>query len=329
MSINRLRIENFKCFDKADLELKRLNVLTGANSAGKSTIIQAILYFIQSIGKSESDILNGRYISLGKASDVKNCYTRGDVSVVADYSSSLSDSNEPIMYLTTDRIGPRPDFKQNEDNASKIGIHGEYAFSYLSRNRLEQMPEPDFIFDDEVGVNFGNQVDYWLQYLCGYSVTAEEIEGTTTVKVSFQTEDHVKAYRSVDIGTGVTYLATIIIAALSCTKDEVLIIENPELYLHPAAQSKFVEFFVFLAEKGLQIIIETHSDHIINGVRKEVKRGHIDPNEVKILFVQKQDNLSYVTNIVVKNNGAIENPLRGFFDQIDDDLDILIGLADE
>lgn len=325
MAIDKLTIDNFKCFDHQSIKLGKLSILTGANSAGKSTIIQAILYCLQSIGMSGENTLNGKYVKLGKISDVKNCYTRGEVHVDISTTSLPELSKDNVVYLSTNRIGPEPEYKQNEELDTKVGIHGEYAFSFLSRNRMEQIPELDFIYDNETGKNFGNQVDYWLHYFCGYKVIAEEIEGTSTVKVSFQTDDFVRNYRAVDVGTGVTCLAVIIIAALSCSKNDILIIENPELYLHPAAQSKFMEFFSFLSRKGLQVIIETHSDHIINGVRKEIKRRHISSEEVSMLYVQKENNKSFVENIHILDNGAIANPMRGFFDQIDDDLDVLLG----
>ena len=324
MSVEGIKIENFKCFNSIEVELGNLTVLTGENSAGKSTVIQAMLYKLQSMESEEKDKLNGKYISLGKRTEVRNCYTNGDINV-----EMFGTLDNRVVYLTTDRIGPQPQFQQSKDSEVGLGIHGEYAFSFLSDNRMEQIPEPKFIFDDETGMNLGNQVDFWLRYLCGYKVTAEDIEGTQVVKVSFQTDDNVKNYSAMAVGTGVTYLAVIIIAALSCTKGDVLIIENPELYLHPAAQSKFMEFFSFLSKQGLQVIIETHSDHIIHGIRKEVKRKNIEKESVKLLFVIKENNQSYINEVRLKDNGAIANPMRGFFDQIDDDLDVLLGFEDE
>lgn len=77
------------------------------------------------------------------------------------------------------------------------------------------------------------------------------------------------------VGTGVSYIASVIVSALSCKKGSLFIIENPEIHLHPGAQSKLLEFLSFLAAKGLQIIVETHSDHIFNGLRKSMKQKRI------------------------------------------------------
>ena len=129
------------------------------------------------------------------------------------------------------------------------------------------------------------------------------------------------------VGTGVTYVASVITAALSCKKGSVFIVENPEIHLHPGAQSKLLEFFCFLASRGLQIIVETHSDHIFNGVRKNIKKQMIDLDEVSIyFFTQNEQHLSQPVRIIIDENGVIQNQKRGLFDQFDDDLDELLGL---
>ncbi|SDA73117.1 Predicted ATPase [Butyrivibrio sp. INlla18] len=325
--INELEIKNFKCFEDAKFVFKKLNVLTGPNSSGKSTVIQALLSDKQAKKYGETYFLNGKYIKLGQLSDVKNCYTRGDVCI--DATSDGAEVEDRIVYLSTERKGPDIDYKQNLEDETEIGVHGEYAFDFLSRMRLEKIREDAFIYDKNMGVNLGNQVDYWLSYLCGYTITAERIEGTTTVKVSYRTEDNIKDFKAIHVGTGVTYLATIIIAALSCTKKDMLIIENPELYLHPAAQSRFVEFFVFMASKGLQILIETHSDHIFNGIRKSLKTSKIYPQDIAVFFLKKEDGISYPIIINFTKEGIVLNQEKGLFDQYDDDLDVLLGFEYE
>lgn len=318
--INRLQVDNFKCFEKAIFDFRRLNILTGPNSSGKSTVIQAIL---SNKISGDTDIWNGEMVKLGSVSDIRNCYTRGEVKT-----NTLRDpdyKDHKIVYLTTERIGPETDYKQNDDPQNEIGVHGEFAFDYLSKNRLEEIRDKSFIFNASSGINLGNQVDYWLSYLCGYTVTAERIEGTSTVRVAYRTEDNIKDFKAIHVGTGVTYLATIIIAAFSCVENDVLIIENPELYLHPAAQSKFTDFFVFLASKGLQIILETHSDHVINGIRKAIKRNNINNNDVAVFYLKKESGLSTPVMIGLSEEGLILNQEKGFFDQFDDDLDILLG----
>lgn len=344
---DKIRIQNFKCFEDSTIELAKLNVLTGENSAGKSSIIQAVLLLLQnhdSVHRNRRNALNGHYVNLGQYSDVKNMYTRGDLCVQGFLSKGdkiediritedgsvarfMDGKDAEVIYLVADRIGVRNEYERNEQGIDKIGIQGEYAFDYLSEFKMENIEEEDFIKDSSSGKNLGNQVDYWLEYLTGYSVKAEKIEGTSIVKVSYQTPKSIKELRPRHVGTGVSYLATVIIAALSCTKESILIVENPEIHLHPKAQSRFVELFTFLASKGLQIIIETHSDHIINGIRKEIKKDKIALDDTNIYFIKKDArDIAVPVKMQLNKSGTITNQEKGFFDQFDDDLDILLGL---
>lgn len=339
----KIDIKNFKCFGETSIKLTTLNILTGQNSSGKSSIIQAMLLLLQSIENAKGNILNGRYTKLGYYSDVKNIFTREAIEIEAvmndnskaklqirgDGEVELNKSKEfenDIIYLSADRIGVKNEYDRNEEEIDRIGLHGEYAFDYLSKNKMENIKELDFIKDPTSGKNLGNQVDYWLEYFTGYSVKAEAVEGTSIVKVAYKAENSPKELRTIHVGTGVSYLATIIIAALSCTKKSLLIIENPEIHLHPGAQSKFTELFTFLSSRGLQIVIETHSDHIINGIRKEIKKQAISLENVSIYYMSKNEKLAYPEKINISENGAIINYKKGFFDQFDDDLDILLGL---
>ena len=69
-----------------------------------------------------------------------------------------------------------------------------------------------------------------------------------------------------------------------------LIVENPEIHLHPSGQSELVEFLAFLAQSGVQVIVETHSDHIYNGIRKSICQDRIDCEKVCIYSFMQDEN---------------------------------------
>ena len=346
--LKQLKLKGFKCFDDLELELSNLNLLTGVNSSGKSSVIQAILWLLQQ-KETQANILNGRYIRLGTIEDIKNAVTNAQVIATEVKDESGNEASVSIVrkdkggsafvlgrelckatefvYLSAERIGVQDVYKQNLTEDDAIGFQGEYAFDYLSRERMNELAEPAFINPD-AGVNLGNQVDYWLEYIMGYYVTAERIDGTESVKVSYRkAEGHGKDMKPVHVGTGISYTANVIISALSCKRGSLFIIENPEIHLHPGAQSKLLEFFSYLAARGLQIIVETHSDHIFNGVRKRIKAEDISQEQVKVYFFkQSKEQLSEAVSIEIDNNGVLHTHEQGLFDQFDDDLDELLGL---
>ncbi|MCO5946574.1 AAA family ATPase [Mucilaginibacter sp. RT5R15] len=110
---------------------------------------------------------------------------------------------------------------------------------------------------------------------------------------------------------------------------DIVIIENPESDLHPRAQSKIGELIARCANAGIQIIVETHSDHVLNGIRlaTSYKPPLISHNEIKVFYFFKElESLSTtIEEILIEPNGKM--PLKllkvkgitGFFDQIDED----------
>ncbi|MCI9134684.1 MAG: DUF3696 domain-containing protein [Lachnospiraceae bacterium] len=190
----------------------------------------------------------------------------------------------------------------------------------------EKVKEKDFIYDKSTKVTLGGQVDYWLERILGYRISAEEIPGTELIRVSYSDRELGKNIRPKNVGTGVSYIAEIIIAAFSCKIGDVLIVENPEIHLHPSGQAELMGFLVFLARQGLQIIMETHSDHIFNGLRRCVSGDQITRDKVCIYFFWKdEEKLSVPVEIILDEDRHVKNQQDGLFDQIEKDLDIILG----
>ena len=353
--IKRLDISDFKCISHVSLELGGLNLLTGPNSAGKSTVIQALLLLAQSVKDEEkhASTLNGEYVKLGKASDIRNIYTnrkQAEIKLKNEEGESatcviqLAESDKPsvsvysppflsdadIVYLSNNRIGVEEIYRKNLENQNRIGTKGEYAFDYLSRQRLENLEEPDFAVDvARVGMNLGNQVNYWLEYLLGYQIKADDVDNTNFVRVVYERTGSNRPIRPFHVGTGVSYVANLVVAALSCRKESIFVVENPEIHLHPAAQARMIEFLAFLASRGLQVIVETHSDHIFNGIRRLIHGGRLKTGDTAVYFICKNgQECSEAVRIEITEEGKIKNQQKGLFDQFDEDLDELLDLKD-
>ena len=140
-------------------------------------------------------------------------------------------------------------------------------------------------------------------------------------------------FSALNVGFGLSYVLPIIVAILSAKPDALLIIENPEAHLHPSGISKLTELICLAAQAGIQIIIETHSDHIINGILvqsklyEETKKG-IDKNNVSIYQFERDEDChcSVATKVEVKEGGRISFAPEGFFDQSTIDTDFLFDL---
>lgn len=342
--LGSIQINGLKCFQKAEIRLSNFTLLAGKNSTGKSTVIQAIL----ALHQNSVNPFAGKYMNIGSVSEVRNRITGSKrILLEATYGyhgetfhyrkcfvDDLAETPEgnrfpdamTIRYLTADRIGVEDTYKRPLDGEDQIGVRCEYAFSYLSQYGHLPIQEKNFIYDDTTLLTLGGQVDHWLDRILGYRVKAEEIPGTELIRVSYSSPTIGKNIRPKNVGTGVSYIAEIIIAALSCQQGDLLIIENPEIHLHPSGQAELMRFLVFLAQNGLQIVMETHSDHIYNGLRRCISSDQISTDKVRIyFFLLNEENLSIPVEILFDPDGHVQNPQDGLFDQTEKDLDAILG----
>jgi predicted ATPase len=148
-----------------------------------------------------------------------------------------------------------------------------------------------------------------------------------TIEIEYDYNHPLEKIKSKNVGFGISYSLPVIVALLSAKKGALLIIENPEAHLHPHGQSKLAELMVLVAQSGVQIFVETHSDHIFNGIRKAIFQKKIEKEKVKVHFLELNDeNVSINTEIQFSDSGRILNFKKGLFDQFDEDLDTILGL---
>jgi predicted ATPase len=126
--------------------------------------------------------------------------------------------------------------------------------------------------------------------------------------------------RPANVGFGFSYALPIVVAALTAAPGAVLIVESPEAHLHPAGQSAVGQFLARLASAGVQTILETHSDHVLNGIRRAVaERGLLSPDDVIVHFFGADG----AAQLTMRGSGALTEWPEGFFDQAEIDLSVL------
>lgn len=355
--IKTIDISNFKCFDNVSVDLGNLTLLTGENSSGKSTLIQALLLCVNNTG-GEQKPLNGYLIDFDSFSEVRNVMknVRAFEIVVkneADYKkftfsdaveehemlriaenskkldTILNFSNGRFHYLSANRIGPQRFYDKSSHKSDRFGINGEFIFSYFEKFKAQ--PIKNYLVKEGVG-NLESQVNYWFDYILNSKLTTEKVAKSNQVR-AFYSNNKFEIERKMqpqNVGTGLSYLVGMLIICLASQKDDIIIIENPEIHLHPQAQSLLTEFFAFISDAGINLIIETHSDHILNGVLVQCKKHEsgnngISREKVKVHFFNLNENqISDVHDIEIHKNGRIKNPPNGFFDQIGKDLRTLM-----
>ena len=124
------------------------------------------------------------------------------------------------------------------------------------------------------------------------------------------------------VGVGFSQIAPIILMCLTAEKSDILIFEQPELHLHPGLQQKLADFFLHMSKTGIQIIIETHSDHILNRIRlRTLEDLDSFDGKVNIVFVEKENKQSIFNQFKISEDGdfGFDKYPKGFFDQTSKD----------
>lgn len=246
------------------------------------------------------------------------------------HDNSLSARLRELTYLTAERLGPREIYPLEELAATPaVGPTGEHAVSVLYSSRDTHVPESLRIA--EVPPTRERQVEYRMgRFFPGCELEITGISGANAATLGIRTSKDTDFHRPGHTGFGVTQVLPIIVASLSAERDGLLLIENPEVHLHPAGQVAMGEFLAEVAAAGVQVILETHSDHVLNGVRRSVKGNMLPPDDVALHFFRprqdaERDGVEQVQSPVLDSKGNIDSWPEGFFDQFDKDMNYFAG----
>lgn len=259
--------------------------------------------------------------------------------------NSISLFTENFQYLSAARLSPRETYPLDSnavETKKQISIEkgqGELAVHFLhyygvekkQKVRFENLLNPNSKFSDLL-----NQTTAWEREISpGVNVIPKQSGKSFTLKYTFDKVNDIaptNEFSAENVGFGISYALPIIIAVLSAEKGSLILIENPEAHLHARGQAKMAELLALAAQNGVQIIIETHSDHIINGIlvaskRFEKDKKGIDKDLVNIYHFTRDDNTHSAKSEEVKilEGGKLDKQPVDFFDQTENDLNYLLG----
>jgi predicted ATPase len=122
-------------------------------------------------------------------------------------------------------------------------------------------------------------------------------------------------------GTGASQVLPILALLLSRDPGDIVLLEQPELHLHPGGQQYLADFLMSSISRGVQVILETHSEYMVNRIRRGIVLGSVDSQDVKIVnFEQTENGLTDVHNVSMSSSGGFLDWPKGFFAQTEDDL---------
>lgn len=293
---------------------------------------------------SESDKLKSFInLNLDKVEN-NNIFIPDKWPTVFEIFSKISLFNTNFQFISSARLGPLEKYEKDDkvvDVHKQISViegKAEYFVHYLDKYKDEDVIE-ELCIEPELFKDLHTQVLKWEKYIFdGANAEIQDLGKLGYIlRYSFDNErgttKKTTGYEAKNVGYGLSYTLPILVAILSAKKGALIIIENPEAHLHPNGIAKLTELICIASQAGIQIIIETHSDHIINGIAVQCLLHETENNKglnkdfVKIYQFYRDKNDSYTISqpVPLNKGGRISTSPVGFFDQIQKDLEKLLG----
>jgi predicted ATPase len=356
--MNKVTVSNFKGYaESTSISFSDLTINVGMNSVGKSTAIQSLLLVRQAfdeikkygdpLRKEYTIALNGPYdLQLGNYEQISSsgedsinisiddcCFIFNQVSdkFSLRFTPSESDFSLPgspifsdsFYYINAERIGPRnyQDIHNHLENL--CGYHGEFTFDTIEHHLTDTIVEQRRRIGEAFNVSIlSKQIEYWMDYIVpGIEFRTNEDVDSRTAKLKIRQTTLDTDFNSPhNFGFGISYILPIIVTGLLASTNSVFIVENPEAHLHPSGQSRIGQFLAQIAFSGVKVIVETHSEHVLNGIRLYSLKNRIDPNRICINYFTIEGKVPRVERIPLNERMDILNWPDGFFDQEEKDL---------
>lgn len=203
------------------------------------------------------------------------------------------------------RMAPQRTYMFSGESRNKVGKNGEYSINILAMDNLKRGSKSKQIKEKVVD---------WLK----------KADIASDIKVDKISDRHfeillkhpyTKEYENyADVGYGNSQILPILIAGYNMPEDSTLIIEEPEIHLHPKAQFMIGDFVKDLCDSKIQTLIETHSEHFILRLQQLIAEKRLEPEDVSIYYVWPNETRKIVKQIRIDMNGYfIDEWPNGFF----------------
>ena len=235
---------------------------------------------------------------------------------------NLSEATEGAIYAfrNLQYLGPLRESPQVLYNPSPsqidLGIKGEHtaAVFHAQRNNKVLVPLPD---GSSRLVTVGEALNAWLVEL-GLADGAKATDhGRLGIGLTISPAGSGKDVDLTSVGVGVSQVLPVLLLCLLAREGSVVLLEQPELHLHPEMQLRLADFLLACARSGRQIIVETHSEHLVNRLRLHVAQDETNATRdvVQLLFAEQENGVtSYSASQINPLGGLSEDWPRGFLD---------------
>ena len=230
-----------------------------------------------------------------------------------------------ILYIAPLRNTPERTYLLNK-NVNSVGIAGQYTPHLLAKIKdtptISDMfcPYTNSLEIDEHGYCKSNYLTFIRQWFKYFELGNLDISGknrTANLKIN--------NCNIADVGFGISQILPIITQGVYMDKGQTLLIEQPEIHLHPKMELQMADFLLHIADTDRNVVVETHSEHIINRIVRRILEDDTRKlqNKVKIYFIEQNkignNTTSKINTVSISDEYGIQDYPKNFFDQSADE----------
>ncbi|BAH47017.1 AAA family ATPase [Rhodococcus sp. NPDC019627] len=243
------------------------------------------------------------------------------VSVLALASDALLAFQSSIRYLGPLREEPQVVSPTGARyRALPAGPKGEYTADLLARMRVSEIRYGDWNGEIRVGT-VSEALTLWTAYLgVGDDVSVEDqgkLGRGLRIRVNGIERD------LTTIGVGASQLIPVLTVVLTAPAGSIVLLEQPELHLHPSVQSRLADFFL-RARINIKLVVETHSEYMITRIRRRVVEKTTPARHIAVLFAEQHDGITEMRHLHLDRLGDFSHWPRAFFDTQDEEARALV-----
>jgi len=271
---------------------------------------------IDSTDTGNRSVMTGRNIR-GPEKFYKFNAAVGDFSLTdtlfADTLSDFESCFSSIYHLGPLRDYPRRQYIWGGSAPSDMGRRGENVVAALLASQRTDQDEPA---TQSTGVRLDECVASWLKRLSLVEeFGVEEIApGSNLYRAWVKRGRGSARVPLTDVGFGVSQVLPVITSCFYVPERSTMIFEQPEIHLHPAVQSGLADVFVEATSKrDIQVIVESHSEHLLQRLQRRIAEGVLSPDDVALYFCDHEDGESRISELAIDEYGNIANWPKDFF----------------
>lgn len=245
--------------------------------------------------------------------------------------SSLTQSLKNLTYINAERTLPQDVYALEDPYFSSSIISKEDRMVSLLYWNRDKPVSRELKLHGVPNTRLRHVERYMDILFPGFGIDLQHIPQTEVATLRLRTSPDTEFHKPTHTGLGLTHCLPIVVAILSASPGDIIVVENPEAHIHPAGQALMGRFLANTATAGVQVLVETHSDHILNGVRRAIRSDdHIISADQTIIhfFRSRFGDGPQIISPNLDDSGNIDYWPEGFFDQFDKDMGYFAGWSD-